>query len=344
MIDDSRLAVRIDGLRKVYVKRNWHCAIDQKGSVKAVQDVNLTIEKGELLCLLGHNGCGKSTTIGMLTGLFSATAGDAYIYGYSVHDEIADIRGIMGVCPQHDILWKELTGAEHIELFAAFKQLSLAEIPREVSTRMADVRLTADQHRVAGTYSGGMMRRLSVAIALTADPKIVYLDEPTTGMDPISRRQVWNLIQRVKKDRVILLTTHSMEEADVLGDKIAIMKAGRIRALGTPLGLKNKFGTGYNVTVMAPPGKLGSAKTFLLHYFKDLRKKLASKMKETVKSNSKKSTKKKASSGNSKDDVTLPESLVSIFEERPTYITFKCDTITTDYLYAFFTKLEKNVP
>lgn len=114
-----------------------------------------------------------------------------------------------------------MTGREHLQMFAAFKGLSPEEIEREVEERLKDVELVSAGDQLTSTYSGGMKRRLSTAIALTADPQIVFLDEPTTGMDPVSRRQVWNLIEKKKRGRVIILTTHSMEEADVLGDMIS---------------------------------------------------------------------------------------------------------------------------
>jgi ABC-type multidrug transport system ATPase subunit len=137
--------------------------------------------------LLGHNGAGKTTTIGMLTGLLSPTAGDALIFGNSIISGMDEIRQVMGVCPQYDVLWNQLTGREHLELFAALKEVSGGSIEREVVERLTDVDLLKAQNIPSGNYSGGMKRRLSVAIALIGDPKIVFLDEPTTGMDPVSR-------------------------------------------------------------------------------------------------------------------------------------------------------------
>ena len=164
------------------------------------------------------------------------------------------IRRIMGVCPQHDILWNQLTGEEHIRIFASLKGVPAGEVEKEVTARLEDVGLTYVGKLVSSAYSGGMRRRLSTAISLTASPKIVFLDEPTTGMDPVSRRQVWDLIERVKKDKVIVLTTHSMEEADVLGDRIAVMSAGKIVAADTSLGLKNRYGVGYVVSIVLREG------------------------------------------------------------------------------------------
>lgn len=244
-------AVILDRLQMTYSTNRYLCC----GNVRfrAVKDVCVTMDDGQLFCLLGHNGAGKSTTIGMLTGLLKPTGGNATIFGHSIIDSMDQIRENMGVCPQHDVLWPQLTAREHLELYAGFKRLYGSEMIKDVAERLEDVALTAAADTPCGNYSGGMKRRLSVSIALIGDPKIVFLDEPTTGMDPVSRRQVWNLIERVKRGRVTLLTTHSMEEADVLGDRVAIMKGGRLAALGSSLQLKRKFGTGYSVSVLSVP-------------------------------------------------------------------------------------------
>lgn len=244
-------AVVLNRLSMTYSKNKYMCC--GKQSFRAVKDVCVSLEDGQLFCLLGHNGAGKSTTIGMLTGLLKPTGGDATIFGHSIITSMDQIRENMGVCPQHDVLWPQLTAREHLELYAGFKRLYYKDMEEDVAQRLNDVALTAAADSPCGSYSGGMKRRLSVSIALIGDPKIVFLDEPTTGMDPVSRRQVWNLIERVKRGRVTLLTTHSMEEADTLGDRISIMKGGRFAALGPSLQLKKKFGDGYQVTVLSDP-------------------------------------------------------------------------------------------
>eukprot|EP00741_Cyanophora_paradoxa_P000093 tig00000057_g89.t1 len=243
-------AVKIMNLRKTYMKRTLGLIADPTTEFVAVKGTWLTMEEGKLFCLLGHNGAGKTTTFNMLTGLFKPTVGDATIFGHSIIKDMDKIRKIMGVCPQHDILWNDLSGRDHLRIYAGFKGVPRNRIEEEVEERLKDVELTSSGNVPAGAYSGGMRRRLSVAIALIGNPGIVFLDEPTTGMDPVSRRQVWNLIEKVKRDRVIVLTTHSMEEADILGDRIGIMKAGRVSVLGTSLRLKNKFGTGYRMTLL----------------------------------------------------------------------------------------------
>jgi ABC-type multidrug transport system ATPase subunit len=248
--DEDNTLVILENLQKTYKGTQCFCVPDKDKTFRAVKGIDFTIKDGQLFCLLGHNGAGKTTTIGMLTGLFPCTGGDASIFGYSITTDMSEIRTIMGVCPQHDILWKSLTAEEHLQLFASLRGIPEDQIDEEVNQRLEDVDLADARHGLAGDFSGGMQRRLSVAIALIGNPKIVFLDEPTTGMDPISRRKVWNLIERVKRDRVILLTTHSMEEADILGDKIAIMKEGRIATIGTSLHLKNKFGKGFDISIV----------------------------------------------------------------------------------------------
>ena len=239
------------------------------GKVKAVQGITYGIEKDELFVLLGHNGAGKSTTINALVGNIRATGGDARVFGYSCDNQMRTIHKMMGICPQHDILWDQLTGREHLELFAALRGMPKDQIQKEVDRRIIDVNLMQSQHVTSGAYSGGMKRRLSIAIALLGDPKIVYLDEPTTGMDPVTRRDVWDMIIRAKKGRVIVLTTHSMEEADVLGDRVAIMSHGKIQALGTALGLKKEYGGGYKMNVIVQDEKyIKAVQEFMLNGLK----------------------------------------------------------------------------
>ncbi|CAG8612901.1 4076_t:CDS:2 [Funneliformis caledonium] len=202
------------------------------------------------LALLGQNGAGKSTTINIISCAARATSGDALLYGCSVKDEIGKIRTMMGVCPQHDILFNDLTAREHIELYAGIKNIPAEEIQKLVDERLASVRLAKVADKLAGEFSGGMKRRLSTIIATIGDPKILFLDEPTTGLDPVNRRHVWSFIENFKRGRVIILTTHSMEEADVLGDRICVMAHGSLRALGNSIRLKRKFGSGYRVSLV----------------------------------------------------------------------------------------------
>jgi ABC-type multidrug transport system ATPase subunit len=172
------------------------------------------------------------------------------IYGLSVRTQMLQIRSMLGVCPQHDILFNDLTAKEHIELYAGLKGVPKHEWKDLLEVRLKAVKLWTVQNVRAGTYSGGMKRRLSLVISTIGDPKVVFMDEPTTGMDPVNRRHVWSFIEKFKKNRVMVLTTHSMEEADVLGDRIAIMAHGRLKAIGNSISLKNKYGAGYRISII----------------------------------------------------------------------------------------------
>ena len=244
-------AVRVVNLAKTF---GGGCC---KAPFTAVFRVNVGIKHETLFCLLGHNGAGKTTTFNMLSGMFAPTQGDAFVLGYSIKRQLRSVQSMMGICPQHDVLWPELSGTEHLTLFAGLARIPRAEISRRVSSFLQSVDLVEFAGRACSQYSGGMRRRLSVACSLIADPKVVYLDEPTTGMDPVNRRGVWDVIEKAKKGRVVVLTTHAMEEADTLGDVISIMSRGRLHCLGTALHLKNKYGTGYTVDIKVPIAEHG---------------------------------------------------------------------------------------
>ncbi|OVA13315.1 ABC transporter-like [Macleaya cordata] len=247
------VAVQIHGLAKTYPGTSYVscCGYKKTSPYQAVKGLWVHFEKDQLFCLLGPNGAGKTTAINCLTGITPVTGGDAMIYGYSIRNSVgmSNIRKMVGVCPQFDILWEALTGQEHLHLFANIKGLPPSSIKSVVEKSLAEVKLTEAAKMRSGSYSGGMKRRLSVAIALIGDPKLVILDEPTTGMDPITRRHVWDIIENAKKGRAIVLTTHSMEEADILGDRIAIMAKGKLRCIGTSIRLKSRFGSGLIVHV-----------------------------------------------------------------------------------------------
>ncbi|KAK4437089.1 ABC transporter A family member 2 [Sesamum alatum] len=248
-IVDSSTAVQIRGLVKIYAgaTKIGCCRCKRTSPYHALKGIWLNFPKDQLFCLLGPNGAGKTTAINCLTGITPVTGGDALIYGYSIRSStgMSNIRRMIGVCPQFDVLWDALSGQEHLYLFASIKGLTPASIKSVAQKLLAEVKLTEAAKVRSGSYSGGMRRRLSVAIALIGEPKLVILDEPTTGMDPITRRHVWDVIEGAKKGRAIILTTHSMEEADILSDRIGIMAKGRLRCIGTSIRLKSRFGTGF---------------------------------------------------------------------------------------------------
>ncbi|GFP99357.1 ABC transporter a family member 2 [Phtheirospermum japonicum] len=248
-IVNPSIAVQIRGLVKTYsgATNIGCCKCKRTPPYHALKGIWLNFPKDQLFCLLGPNGAGKTTTINCLTGITPATGGDALVYGYSVRSStgMSNVRRMIGVCPQFDILWDALSGQEHLYLFASIKGLKPSSIKLVAQKLLAEVKLTDDAKVRSCSYSGGMKRRLSVAIALIGEPKLLILDEPTTGMDPITRRHVWDVIENAKQGRAIILTTHSMEEADILSDRIGIMAKGRLRCIGTSIRLKSRFGTGF---------------------------------------------------------------------------------------------------
>ena len=161
-----------------------------------------------------------------------------------------DVRQYMGVCPQHDVLFDLLTPEEHLDIFYDFKGGDPARKREELQGLIVDVGVAPDKNKVAGSLSGGNKRKLSVAIALCGNSRLVMLDEPTAGMDLSARRSLWDMLKNYRNNRIIILTTHYMDEADVLGDRIGIMGKGKILCLGTSLFLKNRYGAGYKLTMV----------------------------------------------------------------------------------------------
>ena len=249
---EESTGLRVVGLKKTYFKKS--CGRKSKNDVHAVKGIWFEAADRELLSLLGHNGAGKSTTFSMLTGTLNPTEGSAKICGYDVETEIDKIRSIMGVVPQFDILWGELTAYEHMRLFSKIKGVNDEVFESSIDELLDNVGLLKVKFARVANFSGGMKRRLSVAVACIGNPRIIFLDEPTTGMDPVSRRDVWTLVQKLKKNKVVILTTHAMEEADILSDRIAVVCDGKLKCIGTPLFLKNTFGDGYRITLVIDAG------------------------------------------------------------------------------------------
>jgi ABC-type multidrug transport system ATPase subunit len=247
------LAQQIKDGKCIFIRDMCKTYTTNTGPKHAVDHLNLTMYSGQITALLGHNGAGKSTTIGILTGLTAPSAGVAAINGLDVSRDMQEIRLNLGVCPQHDVLFADLTVEEHLTLFASFKGMPRAEISAAVETMIAEVGLTEKRKAASKSLSGGMKRKLSLGIAFIGGSKVVFLDEPTSGIDAYSRRFVWNVIRKHKEGRTIILTTHFLEEADMLGDRIAIMAKGKLRACGSSLFLKNHFGVGYNLTIEKKP-------------------------------------------------------------------------------------------
>ena len=210
----------------------------------AVNNVSLNFYKNEIFALLGHNGAGKTTLISMLTGLYEATGGSAYYDGYNIlsSNNMDIFRTTLGICPQHDVLFDDLTIREHLEMFCIFKGYSSNDINNEINKTIHDFELDDIQNIIAKNLSAGQRRKLSIAIALIGGSKVIFLDEPSSGMDITSRRNLWDILKRQSDQKIIILTTHYMEEASVLGKRIGIINGGIMKCIGTPLFLIERFG------------------------------------------------------------------------------------------------------
>ena len=215
----------------------------QYKDVRAVDGLNLEIGQGELFSLLGVNGAGKTTTIKMLTCLTKPTAGDALVGSYSITGEPEKIKGIIGVSPQETAVAPNLTVEENLALICGIHRFSKEKTKVKIAELTEKFSLDSMLKRKAGKLSGGWQRRVSIAMALISEPEILFLDEPTLGLDVIARQDLWDLIRSLKGKVTIILTTHYMEEAEALSDRIGIMAEGRLLAAGTAKELKTKAGT-----------------------------------------------------------------------------------------------------
>uniref|UniRef100_A0A8C9NGG6 P-type phospholipid transporter n=1 Tax=Serinus canaria TaxID=9135 RepID=A0A8C9NGG6_SERCA len=216
----------------------------------AVDGINITFYEGQITAFLGHNGAGKTTTMSILTGLFPPTSGTVLVGGLDIQTHMDSIRHRLGMCPQHNILFNHLTVAEHILFYSQLKGRSREEAEQELETMLEDMGLTHKRNEEAQNLSGGMQRKLSVAIAFVGEAKVVVLDEPTSGVDPYSRRSIWDLLLKYRPGRTIILSTHHMDEADILGDRVAIISQGKLFCSGSPVFLKNSFGSGFYLTLV----------------------------------------------------------------------------------------------
>nr|XP_021506816.1 ATP-binding cassette sub-family A member 2 isoform X3 [Meriones unguiculatus] len=243
------LVVCVDKLTKVYKN-------DKK---LALNKLSLNLYENQVVSFLGHNGAGKTTTMSILTGLFPPTSGSATIYGHDIRTEMDEIRKNLGMCPQHNVLFDRLTVEEHLWFYSRLKSMAQAEIRKEMDKMIEDLELSNKRHSLVQTLSGGMKRKLSVAIAFVGGSRAIILDEPTAGVDPYARRAIWDLILKYKPGRTILLSTHHMDEADLLGDRIAIISHGKLKCCGSPLFLKGAYGDGYRLTLVKRPAEPGNS-------------------------------------------------------------------------------------
>ena len=205
----------------------------QYGSKTVVDGLNLKIEEGEFFAMLGSNGAGKTTTIKMLSCLVEPTAGDALMLGYSIRKEEGAVKEIINVSPQETAVAPKLTVKENLEMIARLYGFSKEEAAQKTEHLMETFDLTDRQHDRAKSLSGGWQRKLSIAMALISQPKILFLDEPTLGLDVRARRELWKNIEQLKGKVTVILTTHYLEEAEALADRLCIMDKGVVQILGT---------------------------------------------------------------------------------------------------------------
>lgn len=217
------------------------------GKTEVVSNLSMNMFSNQITVIIGHNGAGKTTTFSMLTGMIGPTSGTALINGYDIRTSTEMARSSMGFCPQHNILFDELTVREHILFYSRLKGLTSEAANKEVEKYVRLLELESKINEISQNLSGGMKRKLSIGIALCGQSKVVICDEPTSGMDAASRRSLWNVLIEEKKNRTIVLTTHFMDEADVLGDRIGIMAEGGLQCFGSSFFLKKRFGTGYHL-------------------------------------------------------------------------------------------------
>ena len=219
---EMKYGIEMKGLRKEF------------GSKVAVQALDLRIPEGSLYALLGVNGAGKTTTIRMLTGLTKPTGGEAYVMGHSIFSELTEVKKLVNISPQETSVAPNLTVRENLEFIAGIYGFDKAKTVEKVREMLAQFSMEEVEHQKAKTLSGGWQRKLNIAMALITEPKVLFLDEPTLGIDVLARRELWRKIEALKGKITIVLTTHYMEEAENLADEIAIMAKGELMATGSP--------------------------------------------------------------------------------------------------------------
>ena len=233
---DKSISIEVKDLKKIFTgKRSFN-------DVKAVDGISFDVKKGELFGLLGPNGAGKTTTINMLCGLLKPTGGSYIVGGYDLKKDLNKVKELISVCPQEAAVFPFLTGKENIEYFGNMHMMSKEKINARTEELLKLLGLFEASGRKAKEYSGGMKRQLNLIVALINEPDILFLDEPTVGMDPRVRRRTWEFINSInEQNRTIVLTTHYIEEAEALCDRVAIIDYGKLVALDSPKKLMEEY-------------------------------------------------------------------------------------------------------
>ncbi|XP_011251490.2 retinal-specific ATP-binding cassette transporter [Camponotus floridanus] len=234
--------IQIRDLKKSYTT-SWL----RKSKVHALKGISVDFYKGQITALLGHNGAGKTTLMSILTGVTSETEGKVFINGKNIRKHLHSIRKDLGLCPQENMVFPDLNVFEQVEFFGLLKAKNKTrlEVKQDVYKLLAKLKLSEKRNFLPSKLSGGQQRRLCLGMALIGDASTIVLDEPTSGMDPETRRDTWDIILKLRGEKTILISTHNMEEADILGDRIAIVHSGRLKCYGTPMFLKKQYGHGH---------------------------------------------------------------------------------------------------
>ncbi|CAD5206396.1 unnamed protein product [Bursaphelenchus okinawaensis] len=233
---EGSVAIRILHMTKVY-----------SNNTKALDDLHVNFYENQITGFLGHNGAGKTTTMSILCGLYPPSEGTARVYHMDIRTDMTEIRKTLGICPQHNILFDEMTVEEQLYFYGYLKNIPRTELGGQVDVMIQDLGLTSRRKFLVDQLSGGMKRKLCIGIALMGGSKLVILDEPTAGIDAHARRSIWALLEKHKPRRTILLSTHHMDEAQILSDRIVIVSEGKLRAAGSMNFLKGRFSVGYTL-------------------------------------------------------------------------------------------------
>ena len=240
------------GLTKIY-SSNLKSKDPKKKNKKSLNDFTIRLKDNEIFGLLGPNGAGKTTFFSILTGIYEPTSGSAFIRGNSIKTELERAHELIGYCPQFDLLWEDLSVENTLLFYSRIKNKETDKINSMVEKILKDVKLVKFRNYLVRELSGGMKRRLSLGVALIGEPPIVFLDEPTTGLDPKNKRGIWDILSHCKENRCMILTTHLMDEAETLCDRIGIILKGQLRCLGSQYKLKAEYGKGFKLCVNLKP-------------------------------------------------------------------------------------------
>lgn len=234
--------------------------IKKFGDFKAVDNITLSVKEGEIFGILGPNGAGKTTTINVILGLLKPTSGSVKIDDIDAHQNPERIKQMLGLMTQETVVEGDLTAWQNLELFAELYHVPQSEIPKRVKRALEDAELSDKADKKAGTFSGGMKRRLELVKSMIQEPKVLILDEPTTGLDVQNRHKLWQRIKELnQKGITIILTTQYLEEADALCDRLAIIDHGKIKAIGTVSELKSMVGKGNILEIIVKPNDINDA-------------------------------------------------------------------------------------